>query len=672
MTKHSLSPTARHARLAACALSLLGLAPLGLGLTGCGGAGRLAPSYVAVHNTMTAMGLAQSGEISEGVLGQGEVARLSTPLRGGGCYTLAAFGGDGVGDIDIAVADPSGEVLASDRAQGSQAATQVCPPRDGNYQVSVTMVRGGGSYLVTSWSGSARGAGASSGGGGGRGTCDGPIALTLGTAVRGSTTQGSHGMSGSCIQGGAAPEVVYSFTLEQRAQISAVLNSAYDGALYLLGRCGDLETEIACNDDAPTTARSEVGATLDAGTYFLVVDGFANAAGEYELLVTATELQSLAQVCQAATPLTPGQAVTGSTATQANYFTATCAGGARSPDRVYSLDVPARSRLRVRMQSTYDGAIYVRSDCQSPNTELACNDDHRDTRHAMLVTTVDPGRYYVYADGFSASSAGDYSLRADLAPLTGGSAPADACAAPGTVTPGQELTFDTFVASDELSGSCGGQGAPDLVYRLDVPSRMRLRARMLDSEFAGAMYIQRQCGVSTSEVACSSSGPNGTELDVNLQPGQYFLVIDGAGADQFGAARVEVQLEDLQALEAVCRSAPRIRAGRTVTGDTASGQDRFQATCGGGARSADLVYQLQVPRRSRVRITSTQQYDGALYIRRDCADPTTEVACNDDTSDNRHSEIDTVLDAGTYFVFVDGFADSSQGSFTLDVELTRP
>src|SRR5690606_14895013 len=130
--------------------------------------------------------------------------------------------------------------------------------------------------------------------------------------------------------------------------------------------------------------------------------------------------------------------------------------------------------------------------------------------------------------------------------------------------------------------------------------------------------------------------------------------------------------EDLGALEQACRQAPRLRPGRTVTGDTSSSRDRFQASCAGGAQSADLVYQLVLTRRSRVRITSTQQYDGALYIRRDCVDPTTEVACNDDAADNRHSAVEAVLDAGTYFVFVDGWANRSQGSFTMDVEVTRP
>ncbi|MGE0787956.1 MAG: hypothetical protein AB7S26_19940 [Sandaracinaceae bacterium] len=631
----------------------------------------MSPSFVAVHNAMAAMGLAQSGEISEGSLGEGEAARHTAHLRAGDCYTIVAFGSDGVRNLDVELLDDRGESVATDRTTDSQAAVQVCPDAEGDYQIAVRMAQGGGSYVVSSWSGMPAAGSAALAGGGGRGTCSAPIALTIGAPVRGATTGAGSTMSASCIQGGEAPEVVYSLTLERRSQLSVTINSDYDGALYILGACGQLQSEIVCNDDDPNTSRSHVEATLDAGTYFVIVDGYGNEQGQYELVAQTADLQDLAQVCGAATPLQAGRAVTGSTAGVPSYFTATCAGGARSPDRVYALDVPSRSRLRVRMQSTYDGAVYVRSDCTNPNSELGCNDDHQDTRHSMIVATVDQGRYYVYADGFSEGNAGDFSMRADLAPLSGANAAADGCAAPGAITVGQDLELDTFPASDDFSASCGGQGAPDVVYTLNVPQRMRLRATLAESEFPAALYVQRQCGQSGSEVACAAAGGGGPAmLDTNLTPGSYFLVVDGTAPDAFGAARLDVQLEDLAALERACQQAPRLRPGRAVTGDTSGSSDRFQASCAGSARSSDLVYRLQLTRRSRVQISSEQQYDGALYIRRDCTDMTTEIACNDDTTDNHHSAIDTELDRGTYYVFVDGFADRSQGAFTLDVDVS--
>lgn len=641
---------------------------------GCsGGSARLTPSFVAVHNTMTAMGLAQSGDINEGVLAQGGVARVTMPLRGGECYTLVAFGSDGVADIDVMVLDDAGTEVARDRTQDSQAAAQFCPDADGEYQVAVAMARGGGGYAVTAWSGAPSGGGVASGPRrGGRGSCQAPIALEIGVPVRGNTSEGGAQMTGSCIRGGEAPEQVYALTLERRAQVEAVLSSDYDGALYILGTCGEMRSEIGCNDDAGSTTRSLVQITLDPGTYYVVVDGFGNESGEYELQVSATDLQNVAQVCAAAPVLRPGQAVTGSTAGLPNYFQATCAGGAGSPDRVYALDVPARSRARVRMlTSNYDGALYLRRQCEAANSEVACNDDHIDTRHSMVSAVLDPGRYFVYADGFSTGNQGDYSLRADLAPAGGGTATGDACAAPAPLDVARGADIDTFPAADDLAGSCGGQGAPDVVYRVDVQNRSRLRASLRDADFPVVVYLQRQCG--SSELACvAAQQGQPTEVSATVTPGTYFVVVDGVAADNFGAAHLDVRLDDVAALERACNQAPRVTVGRDMRGDTSSGANRFQATCAGNAASNDLVYRLVLTRRQRVRITSEQQYDGAIYLRTSCLDQSTEIACNDDSGDNRHSLIETELDRGTYFLFIDGFAAQSQGAFTFRVTTSNP
>lgn len=640
------------------------------------------PRFVTIHNTMAAMGLVQSGEISQGSLSEGGETTLRMPMQPGDCYTVVALA-DGVQDLDVIVRDASGNELARDRTSDPQAAAQICPPYPGEYEVVVRATRGSGSWVASAWSGGARPGGEMMGepGGemaaarpphGGPGTCEEPYEITAAQPARGDTSSGDSVTSGSCLGGGNAPEHVYSFTLDQRSMVSAVMSSVFDGALYLLGACGETRSEIACNDDAPTTSRSEIGATLEPGLYYLVVDGFGSAAGEYEVTLTTTPMQSVAEICGGATVLTSGQPVAGTTSGRADYFQATCAGQARSGDQVYAIDVAQRSRMRVRMQSTYDGAVYVRRECSDATTEISCNDDFRDTRHSLVTATVDPGRYYVYADGYASASNGDYSLMAELAPAAGTGAAADTCAAPGAHTAGQDLMADTFTAADDLAGSCGGQGAPDVVYRLDLQSRTRVRARFLDQEFAPVVYLQSACGTQTSEVFCVDATA-GAPIDQIVAAGTYYLVVDGQTADSFGAAQISLQLDDLGALEQSCRSAPMIRPGRQVTGDTTGSTDRFQATCAGNAQSPDLVYRLQLRRRQRVRISSEQaDFDGAIYVRSDCTDAATEVACNDDAGDNRHSMIEVVLDPGTYFVFVDGYASGNQGHFTLDVDLSAP
>jgi len=668
-------------------------------LAGCGSGGfQMEPRYVALHNTMMAMGYAQTGGLQEGTLSEG--AETVSPLRvsAGECVTVVALAESGVRNVDLIVRDESGRELARDQTSDAQAAARFCAPYAGNFVATVRMVSGGGHFLVTSWSG-----GASSGSGdryggtdrygadrygggerpstpvvapphGGPGTCEAPFELTASESRRGNTQTGDSSTAGSCVGGGRAPEQVYSIVLTQRSLVTASIDSTFDGTIYLLGACGQARSELACNDDAPTTEHSEVSVALDPGTYFLVVDGFGTASGEYEVRYTASPSRTAGELCRAATPLVPGGDVSGTTTGETGSFAGSCAG--QGADRVYSLDVTEASRARIRMQSSHDGVLYLRSSCADPSTELACNDDHQDTRHSLLTANLSPGRYFVFADGFTGAggpgAAGDFSLGVELAPAAGSGAAGESCANPLPHVAGQPITVDTFRFADDSAGSCGGQGAPDITYRVVLTSRTRVRATFPPgSEFQPLVYIQTTCGAVASEVACASAG--GTGLDQILAPGTYFITIDGNGANAFGAASVTLQMDDLGALETACRSAPLLRPGTQISANTSSSTDRFQATCAAGARSADQIYRLVIRRRSMVRIASEQaDFDGALYLRRDCMDAVTELGCNDDAGDNRHSIIETVLEPGTYFVFVDGFAESNQGAYTLDVDITTP
>ena len=169
------------------------------------------------------------------------------------------------------------------------------------------------------------------------------------------------------------------------------------------------------------------------------------------------------------------------------------------------------------------------------------------------------------------------------------------------------------------------------------------------------------------------NGAQDVRLDTVLQPGQYVLVFDGANATSFGSLQATVELTDLVEVDRLCRSAPMLQPGRTVNGVTRGERDHFQATCADGATSGDRVYRVRVQRRSRVRVDMTSDFDGALHMRRDCADPSSELACNDDhDNNNRRSRVEATVDPGTYFVIVDGYSNGNEGSFSLEVDVSRP
>jgi hypothetical protein len=657
----------------------LGLACAGvLAASGCGAADpQLEPRFVAVHNALVASGLVQSGTIHRGTLAQGEEHRVVVRLEAGRCHTFVVLAAAGVKDVDLLVRDEAGETLGRDGTDDRHAAVRACAVRSEDYQVVVRAVRGGGPFLLSSWSPAGQDDAAgehTTRPGRGDGTCEAPLALRAGRAVRGDTRQGRSLMHGSCAEG-SAPEQVFRVQVPERSLLSVRVQAGFDSVVYVRGDCMAAESEAACNDDAEQgqPGRSEVDVTVDPGAWFVVVDGYGSEAGDFQLEVTLTPLPPLAQVCAEAPALTAGQSATGTTRGAADHLGASCGGGARSPDRIYHLDVPHRSRLRVRQQSDHDGVLHLRSRCADADSEVACNDDWLDPNRSSLRAVVDPGRYYLVTDGFSErgqTSAGDFRLLAEVEPLPAPSEAGAACAAAERLAFGQEVELDTFAARDGLAGSCGGSGAPEAVYRVDVPKRSRLRATVRASEPQAVLYLRSRCDQPSTEMACvpvprAEPRDRLARLDAVVERGVHYLVFDGEGQEEFGAARLLVELHDVANLERACRTAPLLQPGRTATGDTRGRSDDFQASCGERAESSDMVYRLRVTGRARVVLELASEFDGVLHLRRECAHDASEVACNDDHGDNRHSRIEVTLDPGLYYVVVDGFRSGNSGRFSL-------
>ncbi len=127
-----------------------------------------------------------------------------------------------------------------------------------------------------------------------------------------------------------------------------------------------------------------------------------------------------ARACALAERIESGQTVRGTTTGRPDLFHATCAYGAASADAVYSFHLDAPSRVEVRVSSSYDSAVYIRSSCLNDDTEIACNDDLADERHAGVSTALPAGDYFVFIDGYESGHAGFYSLTYVAVAMPGG------------------------------------------------------------------------------------------------------------------------------------------------------------------------------------------------------------------------------------------------------------
>lgn len=676
-------------KLAAPLLVLAAFGPVALA---CSAArtGELEPRYVAVHNTLAAMGLAQVGPIQQGSLAEGREARLRVDLLAQ-CTTLVAIGGPGVRDLDVALLDPEDKPVAHDTTKEPQATLRACPERAGHYTLVVKMAAGAGDFVTANWAGGGF-APASSGPAanvaltnGGAGTCESPMLLTPGQTL-GNTRRGEAESAGGCASSDSK-ELVYKLEVTRRQRVSIEVDPQFDSVLYVRkDECGETEAEIACNDDTTagagkrgaSTRGSRIDEVLEPGTYFVFVDGYGAETGPFKMDVQIADVPTLADACRSIRPL--GSAKVAAQLTGSfDHAHASCGDDAKGPDAIHRFDLAARSRVRITEHSAdFSPVVHLRKQCADEHSEVACADSGAKADEATWAGVLDAGAYILFADSSDKDARGRYTLDTELAPEAGTGVRGDACGDALTLgLSDKSVEGDTFAAHDDLGGKCGGQGAPDVVYRFDLPGRSRVTARFAEQESSHTFVLMKSCSDRSSEIACSAF------IDEMLAPGVYFLAVDGAAAEALGRYTFAFLARDVSAQEGACRAPPSLADGQTVSGTTVNAGDKFTTSCAGREdqqASPDRIYKMTLAARAKVKLTlTTPTWDGVLAIRKSCIDPprspTTrlnEAGCNNDFQDTRHAKIETTLDPGTYFVVVDGHQSKNEGAYALELKTSKP
>ena len=642
--------------------------------------GALEPRFVAVHNALAALGLAQVGPIHEGVLAEGKEARVALDLAAG-CTTIAAVGGEGVRDVDATLFDLHGHPVAHDTTTEPQAVLRACVEAADAYVLVVRIASGAGSWVAATWHGGGVGDGSQpavaasvSKGREANGTCEAPIPLAPGI-VSGSTAHGEHENAGSCDQSDSR-ELVYELDVSQRERVMIEVEARFDSVLYVRkDDCTDPNAEVDCSDDAPDRTHSRIERVLEPGKYFVFVDGYAHDTGLFKMTVTTTEVLALADVCRRAPLLAVGTTIAGTTVAMGNDAEASCGGGAEGADAPWRLELPARSRMRI-VEHSDDmlPVVHLRRACADEQSEVACGESAGAAADAVVTGMFDPGTYTVFADAHDRDAAGRYSLEVDLAPPAGSGTNGDACRDAVPLGSGPSVTGDTFAARDDVAGSCGGASAADVIYRIDVAKRSRFVAALQAEEAPHVLIAWRRCGDRSTEVAC------GRAFDEVVAPGTYFVAVDGSSEDAVGRFTVTWSVQDLSAQAGACLAAPTLVDGVPVAATTTGAGDKFAVSCAGGdgvASGPDRVYKLSVPRRIRAHIALTApSFEAAIALRKVCPDASggaraSELLCEADSDAGQRTSIDRILEVGTYWIVVDGQTPNDQGPFTLEYRATR-
>jgi hypothetical protein len=73
----------------------------------------------------------------------GNEVALTRPMRGGKSYVLIGGGSDGIGDLDLAVEDANGKILAADTMDDAAPVVTITPPSNGKYRIRLVNAKNG-------------------------------------------------------------------------------------------------------------------------------------------------------------------------------------------------------------------------------------------------------------------------------------------------------------------------------------------------------------------------------------------------------------------------------------------------------------------------------------------------------------------------------------------------
>lgn len=510
------------------------------------------------------------------------------------------------------------------------------------------------------------------------------------------TTGAPYDYPTTCAPFGAAvpQDVVAAILLPAGPLVDVIVDAQaqFDVSLAMATLCGDASTEIAC---APsfTAAQGRVSRIRARGL------GSVGGPMAYPLYVAtrapggvvavgvdfvAAEPAPTNETCGTAAPITPGTPIVVDLAGVMEDLESACA--TPTGEVVYGFSVGATSDVDV-YASAVEGfgvpSVSLRgAGCALPEDEIACS---ASPLAHVYRHSIPPGDYYV---SLGASAPGVMSVTVELSPPT--TPPADETCVTAPVLAHGVTTNVLFAQhQDDISLGCFGP-AIDAAYELDLvqPSDVLLVQRIASGDTGSVQLSAPACADPSDLVACGFGAKSPVVVGKrNVPAGGHRVVVESvSGKDQQLTAFVrKTGPTTLVPFADGCADAVVIPAtGGFFQGNTANASANFTAGCdnaGGPPNGAnDQLLRLDLPATKRVVFDmSGSSYATLLDVRSAPASggmcPGTEVplGCSAaiGSASAQRSFLDLTLDAGTYYVQVDGVGVDS-GQWFLNVFVTDP
>ena len=191
------------------------------------------------------------------------------------------------------------------------------------------------------------------------------------------------------------------------------------------------------------------------------------------------------------------------------------------------------------------------------------------------------------------------------------------------------------------------------------------RGHVLVSVLSLGALLAYGCGDDTTAEDDGTQGPNTTTTTTTtttVGPGS-----GGGGNGGEGGGTVA---------DGTCAAPFVINAGAMGMGDTTGAPDNHRAPssfCQAGS-AGEHIYALTPTESGAVTITMTGAADMGIYVRSDCTDVASAMACVDVEAGGTEEVLApiNVIAGHTYFIFVDGYDVGEEGTYTLNVSAIEP
>jgi hypothetical protein len=516
-------------------------------------------------------------------------------------------------------------------------------------------------------------------------TCSQPALLESGKTVKLTTAGCKLDYAASCVPTGSYSlrDIVGAISVPAGGAMDLDVTarvSMYSVWAGTAGQCADPSTELACVQGTSAPSSGTIARFLARGLTEGAYPVYVWSELSQDVLLTATlrdaQPKPTNETCGTAAQIVPGEQVLAEIFDCTRDLDTACSAG--PGDLVYRFETTEPHDIRV-FASSVDGlgnpVIGLRdATCTAKSSELGCQTG---PAPVVFARAVPAGTWYVDVSATVPTTVQFSVLLSDPT-----EPPADeTCVGSPELLHGITRYVPLQDHIDDIKSTCLSQ-APDAAYALALvePSDVLLVGRLSQNDYGAVSLMKPGCGPSDLLV-CNATSPSPVRTSLQgLPAGSYRAVIETqkAGPTQLTAFVRPATPPVFVLFAETCGDAQPIGPkGGLFQGNTVNALPHYGAGCdqagGSPAGAPDQVLKLELDAARRVVFDMRgSDYRTMLNIRQGPSCPGKELvsACSVGYYEQR-SYLDLLLEAGQYWVQVDGF-NGEAGQWFLNVFVSEP